>query len=591
MALACSLAQLTPAQSSAIQTPPQMSKDERMQWWRQARFGMFIHFGIYSPAGGEWDGKDWPGAAEWLLVNAKADPLEYRKKLLPQFNPTKFVAAEWAQIAKDAGMQYVVITTKHHDGFCLWDSALTDYDVMNSPFKRDIMKELSDAVRAGGMHMGWYHSIMDWTHPDYLPRREWDKRATDAASYPRYVEYMHGQLKELLTRYGKIDVLWFDGEWEGTWNHDWGKKTDDWVRSLQPQIIVNNRVDSGRAGLEGFSTSEEARGDFGTPEQTIPANGMPGKDWETCMTMNDTWGFKLSDKDWKSTRTLIHNLCDIASKGGNFLLNVGPRGDGTIPPESVERLKAMGAWLRVNGEAIYGTSASPFTRPFPWGRVTRKDNTLYLLILNWPADGVLRLPGLETEVKSAGFLDPNAHVESVRFTSKDGGVQIGVPMTSPLPGADAIVMELTLAGPPKVAPTFIQSSADGRIICTAADANSSGSIRYEERFKNLGFWYDPRSTAWWDVKSSMPKRCAVTVDYSSPPGCAGEVEVAVGETKLRAVLPARKGWDDFASFSVGEADIPGNKPFTVRVASLTKPGEAFVNLRSVTLYPLPVPQR
>ena len=179
----------------------------------------------------------------------------------------KFDAKEWADLARDAGMGYVVITTKHHDGFALWDSKASEYDVMASPFKRDIMKELSDAVRADGLTMCWYHSIMDWHHPDYLPRREWDKRPADPTSYPRYVEYMHAQLRELLTNYGPIGILWFDGEWENTWNHDLGKRTDDFVRSLQPAIIVNNRVDTGRAGMEGFSADEKSRGDYGTPEQ------------------------------------------------------------------------------------------------------------------------------------------------------------------------------------------------------------------------------------------------------------------------------------------------------------------------------------
>ncbi|MBL9141750.1 MAG: alpha-L-fucosidase, partial [Phycisphaerae bacterium] len=449
--------------SPAESTP---SKDQRMQWWRNARFGMFIHWGLYSTAAGKWDGKEANGAGEWLLTNAHVDPLKYRDELLPLFNPVKFNADQWADIAQDAGMQYVVITTKHHDGFCLWPSDLTDYDVASTPFKRDIMKELSDAVRAKGMHMGWYHSIMDWTHPDYLPRRSWDKRSTEGASFDRYVQYMHGQLKELLTRYGAIDVLWFDGEWENTWTHDWGKRTDDFVRTLQPQIIVNNRVDTGRAGMAGFSADEQARGDYGTPEQTIPANGMPGRDWETCMTMNDTWGFKDSDTNWKSSRTLIRMLCDIASKGGNFLLNVGPRGDGTIPPESVQRLRDMGVWLRVNGQAIYGTQASPFARAMPWGRVTRGAATaargapnpanapsaanapdarsvLYLHVFDWPSDGVLHVPGLGNEVRSARVLGANGGVQATRTAD---GVQLALPSTAP--NADCTVIELTLVGEP-----------------------------------------------------------------------------------------------------------------------------------------------
>ncbi len=558
-----------------------MDKTQRMQWWRHGRFGMFIHFGLYSPAAGTWQGKDWPGAGEWLLTNAKADPVEYRNTLLSTFNPVKFNAVEWAQIAKDAGMQYVVITTKHHDGFCLWQSELTDYDVASTPFKRDIMKELAQAVRAEGLHMGWYHSIMDWTHPDYLPRREWDSRPADPLSFPRYVQYMHAQLKELLTKYGRIDVLWFDGEWESTWTHDWGKRTDDWVRSLQPQIIVNNRVDTGRAGLAGFASHDGARGDFGTPEQTIPNNGMPGQDWETCMTMNDTWGFKDSDSNWKSSRTLIRMLCDIASKGGNFLLNVGPRGDGSFPPESVQRLKDMGAWLRVNGKSIYGTQASPFPRPLPWGRVTRAGSTLYLHVFDWPAQGTIDLPGLHNRVVSASVIGSDSARATV--ARMEGGVRVS--LAGSAPHSDVSVVELVLEGEPHVEPQHIGAGSDGRVTCSAADAHTTGSIQYETRFHNLGFWTDPTSTATWSIKLPTAGRYAVSVEYSSIPHCAGEIQVTVGAQKLSAVLPARGGWEDFATVQVGLTDIPAAVPVLVEARALTKPGEAFVNLRSVTLAP------
>jgi alpha-L-fucosidase len=603
----------TPAHSASSDpsvSPSANPADNRMDWWRNARFGMFIHWGLYSPAAGKWDGKEAAGAGEWLLTNAQVDPIAYREALLPQFNPVKFDAAEWASIARDAGMQYVVITSKHHDGFCLWPSDLTDYDVESTPFKRDIMKELADAVRADGMRMGWYHSIMDWTHPDYLPRRGWDKRPSDGASFDRYVAYMHGQLKELLTRYGQVDVLWFDGEWESTWTHDWGKRTDDFVRSLQPQIIVNNRVDVGRAGMAGFSASETARGDFGTPEQTIPTTGMPGRDWETCMTMNDTWGFKDSDTNWKSSRTLIRMLCDIASKGGNFLLNVGPRGDGTIPPESVERLKAIGAWMRVNGESIYGTHASPFARPLPWGRVTQRaggganakdaasargaadggTTTLYLHVFEWPTDGVLRVTGLANEVVSASVLgaeqgDARNGATTLLTTRDAGGVAVATPRVAP--NADCTVIALVVKGAPEVAPWFIGPDARGAVVCTARDATTTGSIAFEERFQNLGFWTDPQSTAEWTVKVPTPGRYAIAVEYAAEPGAGGVVEVTAGDATLTHALPARTSWGDFASVILGEADIPGGRLVHVRARAARFAGSAFVNVRAVTLTPVP----
>ena len=591
------------AASSAVNAPPPAFKETpaernaRMAWWRSARFGMFIHFGLYSTPAGVWDGKDWPGVGEWLLTNAKADPIAYEKTLLPQFNPVKFDAKQWADIARDAGMQYVVITTKHHDGFALWNSAASDYDVMATPFKRDIMKELSDAVRADGLTMCWYHSIMDWHHPDYQPRRDWDKRPVDPASFPRYVDYMQAQLKELLTQYGPIGILWFDGEWEGTWNHDWGKKTDDFVRSLQPRIIVNNRVDSGRAGMEGFSADEKSRGDYGTPEQTIPPNGMPGKDWETCMTMNDTWGFKASDHHWKDAREMIRMLCDIASKGGNFLLNVGPKGDGTIPQESIDRLKRMGEWMKVNGTAIHGTEASPFPRKFQWGRITqgfgplsgRESTTLNLLVFEWPKDGTLRLPGIGNEVlPMAAVLGAPDRKPTVARDAN--GIVISNIGAAPV-DADATVVQIAIAGKPQVEPFMVTANSLGLIACTAADAVVTGSIQYEDRFQNLGWWRDTASTASWDIVVPKDGNYQVSVDYACNETCGGDFEVTIvdvdngGSSQITQNLPPRKDWGDFKTVQVGVLPLKaGHQAVSVKAAS--KPGESFINLRNVTLRPV-----
>jgi alpha-L-fucosidase len=583
------------AASGAVHAPPAVPpKDERLGWWRDARFGMFIHFGLYSTPAGTWDGKPVGGVGEWLLQNARIDPIAYERTLLPQFNPTKFDAREWARIAKDAGMGYVVITTKHHDGFALWDSEASDYDVMATPFRRDIMKELAEAVNGEGMRMCWYHSIMDWHHPDYQPRREWDRRPVDPASFPRYVDFMHAQLRELLTKYGDIGILWFDGEWEGTWNHDWGKKTDDFVRSLQPRIIVNNRVDSGRAGMEGFTADEHARGDYGTPEQTIPPNGMPGKDWETCMTMNDTWGYKASDQNWKSARTMIRMLCDIASKGGNFLLNVGPKGDGTIPAESVERLKRMGEWMRVNGEAIRGTTASPFTNKFPWGRVTMrslkgewKDGTrLYLHVFEWPAGGTLRLDGISNAAWGAQVLGAGDRTPVAR---QDGGAIVVTGLGATPVDADCTVIRIDVQGAPQVTPFAVRPAADGSIACMAADAIVTGSIQYEDRFANLGWWRDMASTAAWPLAVPAPGAFDATIDYAASAECGGTGEWQVrvdGKTMASGTveLPGRAGWGDFATVPLGRIALPAGTCELVIKAS-HKAGDSFINLRRIDLRP------
>jgi len=386
--------------------------EDRMEWWRDARFGMFIHWGLYAIPAGEWNGTT--NHAEWIRTTAQI-PLEEYDQFLEEFNPIEFDAEAWAKMAKDAGMKYIVITSKHHDGFGLFDSEVSDFDVMNTPFKRDILKELSDACKKEGIKLCFYHSIMDWHHPDYLPRREWEKtRSVEGAEFPRYVDYMKAQLKELVTNYGELGVLWFDGEWEETWTHADGVELYDYVRSLQPNIIINNRVDKGRQGMQGLTKEGDFVGDFGTPEQEIPATGLPGVDWESCMTMNDHWGYNSHDDNWKSAKDLIQKLADIASKGGNFLLNIGPKADGTFPQESIDRLAVIGEWMDVYGESIYGTSANPL-KEVEWGRITEKktkDGTsLYLHVFDWPENDYLLIEGIKGEVENIRFLADNSSLK------------------------------------------------------------------------------------------------------------------------------------------------------------------------------------
>ncbi|MSR42149.1 MAG: hypothetical protein EXS10_09670 [Phycisphaerales bacterium] len=460
--------------------------DARMLWFREAKFGMFIHWGAYSTAAAEWNGKPVPGAGEWLLSNAQITPEAY-EPLRDQFNPVKFDATRWVQIAKDTGMKYIVITSKHHDGFGLWDSPISDWDVGASPFApRDPLKELADACAAGGIRLCFYHSIMDWHHPDYLPRRSWDKRPTEGANYDRYEQYMKAQLKELVSgKYGKIGILWFDGEWEGTWTHEKGMELYDYVRGLDADIIVNNRVDTGRSGMDGITREGNYRGDYGTPEQQIPAAGLPnGVDWETCMTMNGTWGFDKNDHDWKSKSELIHKLCDIASKGGNFLLNIGPTGEGEIPAPSVERLAAMGAWMKVNSSAIYNTHANPFSETPAWGRVTRGTNAqggdrLYLMVFDWPKDGTLQLSGLLSGVGTVQILGQKT---KQLFTHvQEAGVTTFKLPTTPLHPICTVV-SVDLEGTLAVASPPVISAADekfvGALEVSIANASSSDQLIY-----------------------------------------------------------------------------------------------------------------
>lgn len=410
--------------------PAATPRGDRMAWWREARFGMFIHWGLYSVLGGEWGGRT--DYAEWIRNNAHIPLAEY-DRLVARFNPTGFDPDAWVSLAKDAGMGYVTITTKHHDGFALFDSKLTDFCIRSTPFRRDVMREMAAACRRHGLTPCWYHSIMDWHHPDYLPRRAWEEesRPTDGARYARYRDYLQGQVTELLANYGDIGVMWFDGQWEESWTHEMGQALLARCRALQPQVIVNNRV-------EGWSPVPIKRplGDFRTPEQEIPATGLPGVDWESCVTMNHNWGYNSHDHDFKSVAELIGMLVETASKGGNLLLNVGPRADGTFPPESVDRLRGLARWMKVNGAAIHGTTASPFARsPF---RATSKPNRLHLFVTDWPA-GALSVPGLRTPVRRASLLaDPGRALATAR---DQRGITITLPAAAPDPICSVVLLE------------------------------------------------------------------------------------------------------------------------------------------------------
>jgi alpha-L-fucosidase len=419
-----------------VQMESQKAKDERMAWWREARFGMFIHWGVYSVPAGVYRGKPVGGIGEWIMNNAKIPVAEY-KEFAGRFNPVKYDPDEWVRLAREAGMKYIVITSKHHDGFALFDSKVTDWNAVDStPFRRDLLKPLAEACRRHGMRLGFYYSqAQDWNHSGGAAiGGHWDKAQDgDMDEYLRTVAVP--QVREILSNYGPVVVIWWDTPENMT------KERADMLLpllALQPGIIQNNRLGGGYPG------------DTETPEQFVPATGFPGRDWETCMTMNDTWGYKGSDQNWKSTETLIRNLVDIASKGGNYLLNVGPTSEGLIPEPSVERLKAIGRWMRVNGGAIYATQASPF-KSLPWGRCTRKGipggTRLFLHVFDWPKDGKLSVPGISNKAKKAYLLsDPNqTPLEVVR---RDDALVLSVPSSAP--DSVASVVMLDVKGEPDV---------------------------------------------------------------------------------------------------------------------------------------------
>ena len=415
------------------ETPEQ--RDRRMAWWREAKYGMFIHWGVYAVPAGIYQGRQLPQAGEWIMRMAKIPVAEYRA-YAEQFNPVKYDPEAWVRLAKEAGMKYIVITAKHHDGFALYPTEVSDWNVVDAtPYGKDLIGPLAEAARKAGLKFGLYYSqSQDWVHPgghkaDYPEGDGWDD--AHKGDYDAYLETIAvPQTREILTRY-RPDILWWDTP---AWMTPERTQPFYELMASNPDLITNDRLGDDRAG------------DTGTPEQYIPEAGFADRDWETCMTMNDTWGYKSDDDNWKPVEVLLFNLVDIVSKGGNYLLNVGPTADGVIPEPSVERLRAIGRWLEVNGESIYGAGPTPSgTWPF---RCTRKPGKLFLHLFEWPEDGRLVIPGLKNKIQTAYLLaDPDRRALEVRGGS-DGPI-VHLPSERPDPINSVVVLEIE--GEPMVA--------------------------------------------------------------------------------------------------------------------------------------------
>ncbi len=372
-----------------------------LDWWQQARFGMFIHFGAYAvPARGEW------------VKNRETLTTEQYQKYIDTFNPVDYNPREWARLAKQAGMKYAVMTAKHHDGYCLFDSKLTDYKVGTYIKGRDLVREFLDAFRAEGLKVGLYYSVIDWQHPDYPhygdpmhPQRDNEAYKGKKHNWDTYLTYMHGQVQELATQYGKLDVMWFDFSYGEMKGEKWkAKELVDMVRKNQPGILLNNRLLGDGTGKIGDAN---ALGDFETPEQGVP--DVPRRDdrgkivpWETCLTLNNNWGYHATDQDWKSPELVIHTLVNCVSKSGNLLLNVGPDARGNIPPQSVAILHQVGEWMKLNGASIYGCGASDLPKP-DWGRFTQQGKKLYAHVLH-PNIGHINIKNYQDKVLKAKVL-------------------------------------------------------------------------------------------------------------------------------------------------------------------------------------------
>ena len=550
--------------------------EDRTEWFREARFGMFIHWGVYAVPAGEWEGETIRGIGEWIM-RFRRIPVETYKAFAPDFTAENYDPEFWAELAHRAGMKYVVITAKHHDGFSLYDSDVSDWDVMASGAKRDLLAPLADAVRARGMKFGLYYSqSQDWIHPGgaVLGNREniWDD--AQKGDYDAYLENIAlPQVREIIGRFDPA-IIWWDTPQDMT-----PERVAPFAELLgeHPHIINNNRLG------DGFD------GDTMTPEQHIPPRGYPGKLFEVCMTMNDTWGYKVNDQNWKPSERLVQMLSDIASKGGNFLLNIGPRADGTIPRESIERLDAMGRWMDVNSAAIHATEASPFPRRLPWGRVTQKPGenggtTLFLHVWEWPADGNILLPTLEELPAGGSLLADGAAVTAARTAD-------GVVVQLPGDARDPYVSVARLEFPGSITVTqqpYATPDADGTITLLAHDADPFGATGGNIRVEGTGDeayltdWNRFRYRLEYRVKAGTAGKWQVEAEIAAPE--AATIHLAVGEASQPVAITSTGSGDTWETTHLGVIELSADEA-VIRI-NAEEEGWHPINLRKLTLRPV-----
>ncbi len=558
-------------------------RDERLRWWREARFGLFIHWGLYAVPAGFWKGRPVASIGEWIMRNAKI-PIDEYEGLAKQFNPVRFNAEEWVSLAARAGMKYLVITAKHHDGFAMYDSPCTEYDLVDAtPYGHDIMADLAEACQRHGLKLCFYYSqAQDWHHPGGAGHWEhgadWHQSAIAPEAFAAYLEEKaKPQVRELLTQYGPIGLIWFDTP--VTITEPQSAEFAALVHELQPDCLVNGRVGHDQGDYSSLGDNQIPRG---------PVTG----DWETPATMNDTWGFKSDDHHWKSVGDLLYLLVDLASKGVNYLLNVGPTAEGLIPPESVERLEAIGRWMDVNGEAIWGTTGNPWPWEFEWGRVTVKPGRLFLLCYRWP--GTLRLAGLRNRVTGARLLaDP---LRAVPFRQEAETLVLDLPADRPDPLVS--VIEVSLAGELDVDTTPAPQSS-GLVVLPGYLADRAAAPETTiNRGGSVTDWRQPGSALSWTLKLTRPGRYAVRVVLGSPwhrrPPPGGQtVTVTAAGQRLSAMLQndqlvesPRAQYYPEAATALGELVCEaGEHQLTLTLNDCGEAGEAGLPLAEVQLLP------
>ncbi|MEP2776158.1 MAG: alpha-L-fucosidase [Luteolibacter sp.] len=561
------------AQAVELITETEDAYQQRMKWFTDAQFGLFVHYGVYSTLGGEWKGKPVDKYAEWIQRWGNITPEEYIP-LAADFNPEKLDADLWVKTAKEAGMKYMVITTKHHEGFCLWDSAETEFDIGEATdFDRDILGELKAACDKHGIEFGTYYSIIDWHHPSQRAQKAHNQ--TPMNDKEGYVKYMKAQLKELIDRYDPA-IMWFDGDWTKWWTMEDGIDLYNYLRELSPDMIINNRV----AKRSSFKK------DYGTPENSTPKEALDHV-WEACWTVNHSWGFKKSDTTWKDIDVLVQKQIDINTKGGNLLLNVGPYADGSWPQGSTDLLLQMGEWNKVYSEAVYETEYINLPQQ-NWGTVAKSKSStedsgeIFAYVFNWPTNGKLEVKGLAAGASEVSTYDGKSLPSSAAKT----GLEIDLSGAEAEP--HATVLRIKYSGGLKAgkAPSANLGLKGDELSLDAKDAKLNGDTIQLQGNEYIGFWTDPADSATWNLDIPAPGKYTVKLLYSCDKRYAGSTaELKVGNKTITAKVPATKNWDTFELMEMGVLDLNqvGTTPCTLGFGD--EPKKALFNLKLVLLVP------
>ncbi len=567
------LASQAVSQANEVIPETDAAYQERMQWFADAKFGLFIHYGVYSTLGGEWKGESIGGYAEWIQRWGKITPEEYIPNAA-NFSPQALDADAWVKRAKAAGMKYMVITTKHHEGFCLWDSAYTEYDLGEATdFDRDILGELKAACDKYGIEFGTYYSIIDWHHPS--------QRTAKANNQPPmndkegYVTYMKAQLKELIDRYDPA-IMWFDGDWVKWWTMEDGTDLYNYLRELSPDMIINNRV----------AKRKEFKKDFGTPENFTPGAALDHA-WESCWTVNHSWGFKKSDTKWKSTEVLVQKLIDIVVKGGNLLLNVGPQADGSWPEMSVQQFEEMGEWTSAYGEAIYDAEFVAVPEQ-AWGRVaqvrgsTPESGELFLYVFDWPESGKLTLNSVT--FGNAQALTYGQQTLPLSTTKK--GVVIDLSSVEATDFVTVLRLKYKAMQTVKASMEGYTFTGDELVLQASGAALSGKEIKLVDN-SYIGFWTDPEATATWEMNVPAPGVFRVKALYSCNAKYAGSVaQLTMDGSTLTAEVKPTKNWNSYELLDLGEIELNqvGTFDCTLGFGEIRKDG--LFNLKTLIFEPV-----